>query len=387
MMSGFPKHLRFLLLPYGVLLASTAGVIVGGAWMWSGFATLAVLAVGGDELLPSDPGNPEYAHPLLLQTMLFGTLPLIVLLNVALIWQSIDAGSLPAGAAWLQRQAGWAPRAPAAPVHIAGGVLSTAFMVGIAATNVAHELMHWRSRAAVFFSKVLLVFSFDVPLVISHVYGHHVEVGTSRDHTTARRGESSYAYIWRSTVDGNVNAWRIERQRLRAEGRFALDWRNRFLRGHAGALLASIAAGLLGGWGGAALFLLCAVLAKCILELINYIQHYGIVRERDTPIGIRHAWNSDRVISTWLLFNVTRHSHHHFEPNLPFWQLRSLSDAPSLPRGYLTSIFIALIPPWWHSHMTAALLRWDRGFATPRERDIARRDNRASGVRGLAASA
>lgn len=379
------NHLRFLL-PYPLLVVTLAGIRANGVWMWSGIALLVVLALCGDELLPGDPGAPQDYVPVALDALLFATLPLIVALYVALIWQAVPPHELPAIAVDLQAWLGWQPGGNAGWAALAGGILSTSFMVGIAATNVAHVLMHQRNPLAVMFGKILLLFSFDVPLVISHLYGHHVNVGTREDHTTARRGESSYAFIWRSAVDGNLNAWRIEAARLRERGYASCSWRNRFLRGHLGSAIVAGGAWCLGGWAGMAVFLVCAVLSKSILELINYIQHYGIVRRPGTCIGLRHSWNSDRPVSTFLLFNVTRHSHHHAEPEMPFWGLQSYPDAPFLPKGYLTAICIALIPPWWHRHMAPALLDWDARFATPEEHVLAVEENRLSGVRQLIAA-
>jgi Fatty acid desaturase len=240
--------------------------------------------------------------------------------------------------------------------------LSVTLMTGIAATNVAHELMHRRNKAKVALSRVLLLFSFDLPLVLSHLYGHHVLVGTVKDHTTARRGESLYAFIWRSTVSGNLNAWRIESARFRSHGQSIWNWRNKVLHAFAGYALVSLIAGFVGGIRGAALFCLCAVVTKAILESINYIQHYGLTRPEGAKIAAHHSWNSDHAVSSWLLFNGTRHSHHHAEPEAPFWTLHSISHAPTLPFGYLISILVALVPPLWFRVMKAPLQQWDQQY-------------------------
>lgn len=363
------RYARFLL-AYPLLMAAAAGNLAGGPWMWTGVALLAVMAFLGDEVLPRDSSNPIYRHPAILDGMLYATLPLIVLMHLGLLLNGVDPAALPGWtAAWKDRLG--MPPAPAAAIDLLGGVLSTGFLVGIAATNVAHELMHRRGRTAVFFSRVLLTFSFDLPLVISHLYGHHVEVGIRVDHTTARRGESSYGFVWRSTMDGNRNAWRIERRRLSDMGAAPLSWRNRFVRGHMASAAVALAAGAVAGWQGVLLFLVCAAVSKSILELINYIQHYGLVRQPGTPIELRHSWNSDAVISSCLLFNTTRHSHHHADPQRPYWALQSFDEAPALPRGYLTSLCIALVPPWWKRHMVRPLADWDAHHATLEERELA----------------
>lgn len=383
------KYVRFLLI-YLLLACAVAGNLAGGPWMWTGVLVLALLAFVGDEVLARDSSNPIYRYPAVLDGMLYLSLPLVVLMYVGLLWNSVDPLTLPTWAADWKARLGMDHTPQARMVDLLGGLLSTGFLVGIAATNISHELMHRRSAVVVFFSKVLLTFSFDLPLVISHLYGHHIEVGTRQDHTTARRNESSYAFVWRSTVAGNLNAYRIESTRLRELGKSPLSIRNRFLRGHFASALMLVLAGVMAGWQGGLLFLVCALLSKSILELINYIQHYGLIRVPGTPIRLRHSWNSDAVISSSLLFNTTRHSHHHAEPQRPYWALYSFDDAPALPKGYLTSLCMALIPPLWKRHMALPLANWDAQYATDEEQElaraIARRDDKQANPRRTAES-
>jgi alkane 1-monooxygenase len=165
------------------------------------------------------------------------------------------------------------------------------------------------------------------------------------------------------------------------------SWRNRFLTGHSMSIVLTVVAYHMSGWRGVGVFLVTALLSKSVLELINYIQHYGLVRVEGTPIAMHHCWNSNKRVSTYLLCNATRHSSHHIDPYQPFWLLRPMPEAPTLPLGYFTSIFVALVPPVWHRMMAVRLLKWDHEFATPEERAIAQRHNERSGVRCLQAAA
>ena len=108
---------------------------------------------------------------------------------------------------------------------------------------------------------------------------------------------------------------------------------------------------------------------KSWLELINYVEHYGIVRVPGAPVEPRHSWNCNRRISGYLLYNLTRHSHHHAMGEKPFWQLRAYPDTPTMPLGYLGMVLIALIPPLWDRVMIPMVLAWDARFA-PRQRRI-----------------
>jgi alkane 1-monooxygenase len=140
----------------------------------------------------------------------------------------------------------------------------------------------------------------------------------------------------------------------------------------------------MGGWRAAAFFCACALWGKALLEIVNYMEHYGMVRDPATPVQPRHSWNTNRRVSSWAMFNLTRHSHHHAQGEAPYHELRPLPDSPMMINGYLTTIVIALVPPLWHALMTPRVLAWDREFATDEERRLAARANARSGVPRLA---
>ncbi|WP_319001181.1 fatty acid desaturase [Burkholderia cepacia] len=98
-------------------------------------------------------------------------------------------------------------------------------------------------------------------------------------------------------------------------------------------------------------FLLCALWGKALLEIVNYMEHYGIVRDPGTPVQPRHSWNTNRRISSWSMFNLTRHSHHHAQGEVPYQDLKPFADAPMMIGGYLTTIVVAMIPPLSHRLM------------------------------------
>ncbi|MNT36922.1 Alkane 1-monooxygenase 1 [compost metagenome] len=110
-----------------------------------------------------------------------------------------------------------------------------------------------------------------------------------------------------------------------------------------------------------------------------------MVRNPATPVQPRHSWNTNRRISSWTMFNLTRHSHHHAQGEVPYQDLKPFPDAPMMIGGYLTTIVVALIPPLWHKLMTPRVLAWDRDYATAEERRLAREANARSGLRALTA--
>jgi Fatty acid desaturase len=338
---------------YVLLIINLIGICLGGMYMWSGLIALVILVTIGDFYCKESIANPHYKHIRFLNALLYGTLPIICLTMLCLIFQ-----------ASINLKYAYKMHVLFATIfYTIGAIISTAFMIGIGATNIAHELMHRGKKFATFYSKCLLVFSFDVPLILSHNYGHHIFTCEAQDHATAKRGESSYHFILRSSIDGHKHAWKLEKKRLHAQQYTTFSLHNRILRSYACSLICILLTYMLSSFIGMLVFTVTCIMAKCILELINYIQHYGLVKMDNSKIDIHHAWNSNKYMSTVLLFNLTRHSHHHLHPHLPFWQLKSLTKAPVIPLGYLTAIIIALLPYVWKKLMSPYLLKWDETYA------------------------
>jgi alkane 1-monooxygenase len=233
----------------------------------------------------------------------------------------------------------------------------------------------------------MLAFSFDTAFAIEHVYGHHRYVATLDDPATAPRGRNVYVHVVASTVKGNVSAWRIEAQRLARRRLPVLSPRNAFLRGQLLSAALVGAAFAMGGARAVAWFVACALWGKALLEIVNYMEHYGLVRDPAAPVKPHHSWNSNRRISSWSTFNLTRHSHHHAQGEVPYHDLRPFTRAPVMIDGYLTTIVVALVPPLWHALLTPRLLAWDRDHATDAERALAARANGLSGLPALAVRA
>jgi alkane 1-monooxygenase len=229
----------------------------------------------------------------------------------------------------------------------------------------------------------LLAFSFDTSFAIEHVYGHHRYVSTVDDPATAPRGRNVYSHIVASTARGNVSAWRIEAGRLRKKRRAVFSWHNAVIRGYLMSVVLVAAAFTVGGWHGGAFFILCALGGKSLLEIVNYMEHYGMVRKPETPVQPRHSWNTNKRVSSWTMFNLTRHSHHHAQGEVPYQDLRPYPNAPMMINGYLTTIIVALVPPLWHRLMTPKVLAWDRDYASAEERALAAAANRRSGLRAF----
>ncbi len=221
--------------------------------------------------------------------------------------------------------------------------------------TIAHELTHRESRIDRAIAKALLISVGYGHFTVEHVRGHHVRVGTPDDPATAPHGMSVYRFIVRSVVGSFRHAWKLEAMRLRHAGRSAFSPRNWVLSGTVLSLTLLAAAFAFSGAKGAVLFATQAAWAIVLLEIINYIEHYGLARRRVgsafEPVRPEHSWNADYTVSNWILFNLQLHSDHHAHMERPYERLRSMQSAPQLPAGYPAMVLLALIPPAWFAVM------------------------------------
>ncbi|MCP5199801.1 MAG: alkane 1-monooxygenase [Gammaproteobacteria bacterium] len=357
-----------------LVAAAVSGLLAGGPWSWGGLAAGVVFWIGGDALSRVvAPRPPAYAHPALLDAALYSLLPAVVALTLVYAWSLADTDLLGLGAA-CHIVSGFdclAARSAGDALDRLGGAWSFALAIAMAGILTAHELVHrTRDPLALAVGRWMLAMAFNSSLEVAHVQGHHREVGTPADPATARRGENIYHFYVRSSLGQVAQAWRIERARLAGRGAFIRLADNRVLRGALRA--AAVAGGFLWAGGLAALgwFLLASAFNKLLLEALNYMEHYGLVRETGAPIEPRHAWDSLSAFSHAALFNLPWHADHHSRAGVPYPELGASEAAPRLPLGYLATLPIVLVPPLWFRHIAPPLAAWDRDLASPAERAL-----------------
>ncbi len=255
-------------------------------------------------------------------------------------------------------------------LELSGLTLSVALTTGGIGITVAHELGHKKSALERFYAKVLLLSVCYMHFYIEHNRGHHVRVATPGDPATARRGESFYAFWLRAVFHGYTHAWHLENDRLERMGKNRLDYSNAMIA----YTVLPIAFGLLlwlifsllmqtNTWQVPVFFFVQSILAFTLLELVDYIEHYGIVRklssegkyERVNPL---HSWNANHLISNLFLFQLQRHSDHHAYAIKRYQVLDHVEESPQLPAGYPAMILIALLPPLWFYLMDRRLETW-----------------------------
>jgi alkane 1-monooxygenase len=251
-------------------------------------------------------------------------------------------------------------------IHVVGFVVSLGIVGGIMAINVGHELIHRNNKAERFLGGVLLASVCYGVFKVEHVRGHHLRVGTMDDPATARLNETAYAFVPRAIIGTFTHAWRLEADRL-ARGShtgFARWLRNEALHWIVLSVVFAGAAVWVSGWAALGVFILGGLVAIIELELVDYIEHYGLSRPRDasgalTPVRYEHSWDYSGWFTNAMLINLQRHSDHHAHGGRAFGALNSHLEAPQLPANYATMIKLALIPPLYRRviHPRLALIR------------------------------
>ncbi len=241
-------------------------------------------------------------------------------------------------------------------IEIIGMTGSVGIVVGTVGINVAHELGHRHKSHEQLMSKTLLMTALYMHFFIEHNRGHHKYVATERDPATSRYGENIYAFWIRSTWKSYWSAWNLEIERLKKKNLPALSINNQMIWFHIVQLGYLLTIGLVFGWQMIGFAIVIAIIGFLLLESVNYIEHYGMQRKklpngRYEKVLPKHSWNSNHELGRILLYELTRHSDHHYKASRKYQILRHFDESPQLPLGYPGSILMALVPPLWFSVM------------------------------------
>ncbi len=238
-------------------------------------------------------------------------------------------------------------------------------ITGTVGINYSHELMHQKSRAERWLGDLLLAMVLYSHFRSEHLLVHHRYVATPRDPVTARYNEGFHRFYPRVLISSLKSAFRAEREKLAKADRDWSDPSNPFWRYWALQLAMLALALLLAGWPGLLLFICQAGVAIWQLELVNYVEHYGLTRKhlgdgKYEHVMPHHSWNAAHKASNWLLINLQRHSDHHYKPNRRFPLLQNYTDAqaPQLPYGYPVMTMAAMVPPLWRRIMNPRVKKW-----------------------------
>jgi alkane 1-monooxygenase len=245
-------------------------------------------------------------------------------------------------------------------MDIAGRIWVMGLLCGVFGINVGHELGHRVNRFEQTLAKALLLTSLYMHFFTEHNKGHHKRVATPEDPSSARYGEMIYLFYFRTIIFSYLSAWHIANEEVRKKGKAVLSLHNEMIRFH---LIQAALIGLIfwqfGGWV-LLYFLAAAGIGILLLETVNYIEHYGLQRkatgegtyERAMP---EHSWNSDHIVGRLMLFELSRHSDHHYMASRKYQVLRHHDHSPQMPTGYPGMMLLSLVPPLWFSVMNARI--------------------------------
>lgn len=234
-----------------------------------------------------------------------------------------------------------------------GWVLSTGIVLGANGINVAHELGHRKNKFDQFLAKALLLPNFYIHFFIEHNKGHHRYVSTPKDPATARYNELIYVFWFRSIVQSYFSAWRIQLSELKKKNITFLSLKNEMFVFQVIQFLYLVAIYLLTkSILSVLLVLFIGLVGVILLETINYIEHYGLLRKqigenRWEKVQPWHSWNANYEVGRILLYELTRHSDHHFKSTKKYQVLEHQKASPQLPLGYPGAMLMALLPPLW----------------------------------------
>jgi len=336
------KRVRLgFLLPYLLPPLLIVGVTMGGVWSFLpvlvvfGLVPLADLCLGRDQANPAPEIAEELSKSRFFNVILYAWLPVQFAVLAWAIWQL---------------------RLPMEPLTLIGMVLSMGVITGGVGITVAHELGHRHREFERMLARILLISVAYLHFYVEHNRGHHARVATPEDPASARFGEGFYRFYPRTVVGSWRSAWHFEGERLARKQLGFWHPRNQMLWAIAGPVLLAGLAFLIAGLPGLLFFAAQAFVAFSLLELVNYIEHYGLERKPREDghyqrVDIHHSWNASERLTNFMLFNLQRHSHHHAHSLTPYQSLRHFDDSPQLPTGYAGMILLALIPPLWRRIM------------------------------------
>ena len=239
---------------------------------------------------------------------------------------------------------------------IIGIILSASIVMATNGINVGHELGHRKSIIARTCSKLLYLPCQYMHFYIEHNFGHHINVATPEDPATARYKQTLYSFWITSVIRTYISAWKIQLKLLKVSKRNFFSIKNDmiFYTLFQISFLAFVYYNF--GLYLTLLSIVMSVISFLFLETINYVEHYGLLRKKEPSgryerVKPHHSWNSNHTIGRIVLYELTRHSDHHFKSSKKYQVLESLDDCPHLPYGYPTSILLSFIPPLWFSIM------------------------------------
>ncbi|MEM8594581.1 MAG: alkane 1-monooxygenase [Pseudomonadota bacterium] len=247
-----------------------------------------------------------------------------------------------------------------------GWMIAIGLFGGALGITTAHELIHKKTKTEQVAGGLLLSLVCYAGFKIEHIYGHHVHVSTPEDASSSRYNQSLYQFLPQAYVRNFNNAWVLQKKRMERRGQNFYSFNNELINYYGLSIALMVMFTVWQGALGLVYFLVTSFVAFTLLEIVNYLEHYGLHREKQDngryeKVTPHHSWNSNHLATNLFLFHLQRHSDHHAYPNRRYQVLRNFDDIPQLPSGYAAMIVLAVIPPLWRKVMNPRVEQYYEG--------------------------
>ena len=345
------SYFKFFLTPLFLCIMGLSLIIDG--WMGLSLSLVVVCSIiFGELFFGDDISTPNYRFPFLLDFSLFINVPLFLIV----LYLFLDRVS--SAFEWYYLLY----------IPILG------LLMALSLINIGHELVHRTSKK--FDCEVgnwALATAWNPAFAIEHVYGHHKNIGiVEEDPVTASYGENPIIFAVKAFFKEHVHAWGIETRQLNRRKQRILSLHNRILNGYLRTLMVFGLIGYFFSWQAMLIYICLGIVANYIFQLTNFIEHYGLVRIKGKPVQYHHSWNSNNRMTSYLTYNLTRHSDHHVHAQKEFWELNPCDNTGVvLPSGYLTYILLfTFFPSYAKSQMAPRLKHWHENYASVDEKAL-----------------
>ena len=370
-MKTFYVNARYLIVPV-MTIATILGLFIGNSFAWLGVILFGLNTIV-DTLTKNihlradfdDNGN-SYGIKRLQYAVMYLMLPAFIFLQVILAWRLYQYTSVTSfetlSFLGLSYQSG------ITGFNLIGSVLSAGLWAGLGIIY-GHELSHNRKEGFLV-SRLIMALSGASHFTYAHVYNHHLDLGHEDDPATAPRGRNVYSHAWLSHAGQSQYSYDLEREKLKKQKKSFFSLSNKWILGY----LYSLPSILLFVWAGGVLGVLSLTviwaISNFLLEALNFMGHYGLIREKGKPVEHRHSWDNDNLFTSWFFIEIGRQGDHHVRGETYFWELDDV-DAPNYGIGYFSLFVLTLFPPVFRRFTQKLLDDWDENKATVAEKEIA----------------
>ena len=370
-MKTFYVNARYLIVPV-MTIATILGLFIGNSFAWLGVILFGLNTIV-DTLTKNihlradfdDNGN-SYGIKRLQYAVMYLMLPVFIFLQFILAWRLYQYTSVTSfetlSFLGLSYQSG------ISGFNLIGSVLSAGLWAGLGIIY-GHELSHNRKEGFLV-SRLIMALSGASHFTYAHVYNHHLDLGHEDDPATAPRGRNVYSHAWLSHAGQSQYSYDLEREKLKKQKKSFFSLSNKWILGY----LYSLPSILLFFWAGGVLGVLSLTviwaISNFLLEALNFMGHYGLIREKGKPVEHRHSWDNDNLFTSWFFIEIGRQGDHHVRGETYFWELDDV-DAPNYGIGYFSLFVLTLFPPVFRRFTQKLLDDWDENKATVAEKEIA----------------